>query len=389
MAHIQQRTTKKGQRWRVMFRVDGKLVSETFDNGEAAGEFSGLVDRIGGAAAREVLRQRMGSPSGGGVPTVAQALTDHIEHLSGITKGTRKDYEKIAHRFAESGLGPLPVDAVSKDTITKWVNAQTVAAKTIRNRHGLLYAAMERQVELGNIVANPCHRVKIGRSERVEMSILSYPEFQRLRDDFLGEHWRPFVTLLAGTGLRFSEGTALQVHDFDLAAKVPTLRVARSWKYIRGAPPELGPPKTNMSRRLVSLSPMVAESVKPLLAGKGSNDLVYTNLRGSMIRQNSFHEIWSRALDDANDAGAIDKRPRVHDLRHTHVSWLIAQGVPLAVIRVRLGHESIQTTVDTYGHMAEDALSVAAQATALAMTPQLEEIEEADEIVEVEQLDDV
>ena len=48
-------------------------------------------------------------------------------------------------------------------------------------------------------------------------------------------------------------------------------------------------------------------------------------------------------------------RPRVRDLRHTHASQLIAAGVPLTVIQRRLGHESIKTTSDTYGHLAADA----------------------------------
>jgi hypothetical protein len=42
---------------------------------------------------------------------------------------------------------------------------------------------------------------------------------------------------------------------------------------------------------------------------------------------------------------------RFHDLRHTHVAWLIAGGVPLPHIQARLGHESITTTIDTYGHL--------------------------------------
>ena len=42
---------------------------------------------------------------------------------------------------------------------------------------------------------------------------------------------------------------------------------------------------------------------------------------------------------------------RFHDLRHTHVAWLIAGGTPLPHIQARLGHESITTTIDTYGHL--------------------------------------
>jgi len=66
-------------------------------------------------------------------------------------------------------------------------------------------------------------------------------------------------------------------------------------------------------------------------------------------------------------ASGILKRPRVHDLRHTHASWLIHEGVPLPIIQRRLGHESIQTTVDTYGHIMPDAAAAAAGAVERAM----------------------
>ncbi len=60
-------------------------------------------------------------------------------------------------------------------------------------------------------------------------------------------------------------------------------------------------------------------------------------------------------------------RPRVHDLRHSHASALIAAGVPLPVVQRRMGHESIQTTVDVYGHLAPDAYAGAAEAMSVAM----------------------
>ena len=66
-------------------------------------------------------------------------------------------------------------------------------------------------------------------------------------------------------------------------------------------------------------------------------------------------------------AAGLDPRPRVHDLRHSHASALIAAGIPLPVIQRRLGHESIQTTVDTYGHLAPDAAVAAAAAIAATM----------------------
>jgi integrase len=47
----------------------------------------------------------------------------------------------------------------------------------------------------------------------------------------------------------------------------------------------------------------------------------------------------------------LEKVPRIHDLRHTHVSWLIAKNMPMKAIQLRLGHESAETTSDRYGHL--------------------------------------
>jgi integrase len=49
----------------------------------------------------------------------------------------------------------------------------------------------------------------------------------------------------------------------------------------------------------------------------------------------------------------LKKSPRFHDLRHTHVAWLVANNTPLPKIQQRLGHESIQTTIDVYGGLLD------------------------------------
>ncbi|WP_332108264.1 tyrosine-type recombinase/integrase [Mycobacterium branderi] len=58
--------------------------------------------------------------------------------------------------------------------------------------------------------------------------------------------------------------------------------------------------------------------------------------------------MWWPAVERAQLA---PPRPRIHDLRHTCASWMITAGVPLPVIQRHLGHESIKTTIDLYGHL--------------------------------------
>jgi integrase len=68
------------------------------------------------------------------------------------------------------------------------------------------------------------------------------------------------------------------------------------------------------------------------------------------------------------DAPRLTKRPRVHDLRHTHASWMIAAGTDLFVLQRRLGHESITTTTETYAHLLPDQQRAAADAAGRALS---------------------
>ena len=107
-----------------------------------------------------------------------------------------------------------------------------------------------------------------------------------------------------------------------------------------------------------------------VMAGRKPDEYVFVNRRGNPIRNGVFHEsAWQRVMDELE--ATVGKRPRVHDLRHTYASWAISAGIPLPVIQRQMGHESIQTTVDTYGALVRSDLD------ALALTigrglPQLE-----------------
>jgi integrase len=99
----------------------------------------------------------------------------------------------------------------------------------------------------------------------------------------------------------------------------------------------LGPPKTRRGRRTISLSPTMVAVLERNLPGKRPDDLVFTSPQGRAVHQGDFYaDRWLPCLDPAAAAG-LTKRPRFHDLRHTHVPWLIAAGVPLPAIQQGLG----------------------------------------------------
>ncbi|WP_162250318.1 site-specific integrase [Cellulomonas sp. Root485] len=150
--------------------------------------------------------------------------------------------------------------------------------------------------------------------------------------------------------------------------------MTKAWKRDAQGRWYVGPPKTRRTRRTVALPDDLVEVLGPLVASKAPGDLVFTNTVGSQLSSSRFWtQTWTPALDAATApvladgapdliAARLTKRPRVHDLRHTHASWMIAAGVDLFVLQRRLGHESITTTTETYSHLLPDQQAAAAAA---------------------------
>lgn len=375
MASIQTREGPRGTRHRVVYRVDGRQQVDVFADYAEAQRHLALVERIGGKAARHVLYAREATP--GDHIALAEWCRTYIDRLEDVTDGTRKDYRgMVANRLDGTVLGQLPLTAVDRDAVTHWLRDLDVATKTRRNYHALVSAALSAAVEAGHIPGNPARGIRLRRTEPAGgMVILSAGELALLVGE-LPAQYQPITVLLAGTGLRWGEATALQVGDVDLDARVPLLRVLRAWKRTGDGSRRLGPPKTEAGIRTVSLPPEVADTIRHLVEGRPASAWLFTNGRGEPLRLNNFHDLaWKPALDRLTADGRMTKRPRVHDLRHSHASTLVASGVPLNVVQKRLGHESIKTTVDRYSHLMPDHLEVAAAAASLGLVQAVPQIE--------------
>ncbi len=98
------------------------------------------------------------------------------------------------------------------------------------------------------------------------------------------------------------------------------------------------------------MSPAVADALARRIRGKTADDFVFTSRTGLPLHNGNFYtHVWRKLMKALAAEGIAPFR--FHDLRHTHVAWLVAGGAPLPHIQARLGHESITTTIDTYGHL--------------------------------------
>lgn len=375
MASVTPRRLASGAvKWRVQFRIGEHMCQETFGDERDARRFGELVDRVGGAAARKTLQARQSK--GTAVPTLREYTARYLDIesglLTGIEPGTRAEYVRVAERSFLPVVGELPVDAITKADVGRWVawqerqqsvarKGRTISAKTVRNYHAILSSVLAAAVDEGYRSDNPAYRTRLSRGTKREGVFLSPAEFATLLH-FMPARYEPLVMFLAGTGCRWGEATAITWGDINLDAQPPTARIDKAWKKAENGSPVLKHPKSSRSNRTVSLTPdVVAALGKPEDPGQ----LVFRGpLSGGHIWYGRFRaSTWLPAVrkamnrDVCREEGLTPLRavPNIHDLRHSHASWLIADGVPLTFVQRRLGHESIQTTSNVYGHLQPDA----------------------------------
>lgn len=352
MASVRRRFRKDGtEYWAVLYTLNGKQTSTSVTVKADAEELRELMNRVGVARALQLKNIVHTDRS----ITVTKWVTQHIEHLSGVERRTVLDYKAMLRNDITPSIGAISLAQLTREDIVGWLEAMRAAGssgKTISNKHRLLSSALKSALGKGLIPSNPAAGVRTPRTERKEMRFLSREEFAALLAE-IPERWQPMVKFLVASGVRLNEATALRPSDVNRAHN--TVRVSRARKREPGGY-VLGPTKTTRSDRTINLPSDVVDALDY------THESLFTGTTGKPVNAGSFRaKVWWPANERAK---LPTPRPRIHDLRHTCASWLIQAGIPLPVIQQQLGHESIEITVGTYGHL--DRRSAAAAADVMA-----------------------
>lgn len=288
-------------------------------------------------------------------PTVTELLLEHVSQLTDVTEYTDKRYRGSIRLYFSARLGSTKASAVKHRDIVewiKWMQEQGRGPKTISNAHGLLSAGMETAVRRGYRPSNPCKGVRLPKAATVgdDATMITQTDFLAI-EAHLPAHFKPFFWFLVGTGLRFSEATALTAADFDLDVEVPTVRVNKAHKLAADGGRYVGAPKTRKGRRTVSMASSTVAWVRPLVESAGDGLVFLMPQGGQMTAQAVFNRAWK----PARDAAKLNKRVTIHGLRHLHAATLLAAGMDMYDLSRRLGHANIAMTVDVYSHLLPDA----------------------------------
>ncbi|NUP52320.1 MAG: site-specific integrase [Catenulispora sp.] len=394
MASITERPKKSGAttfqvRWREGGSRTGTVQSENFGDRPSADTFKQLVDLHGQHWPPGWVRGRgfVEEPEvPGDVPLLDYAYA-YVDALTGIDDRTRDDYHRevrihfalIEHRQPSGAMVQATIANLTQEDVTAWVRREErgepapagstrewlrapADPKSIRNRHGLLYCVIQSAIDSSTPLrtANCCKATKLPRVDdeiEADMCFLERDEYARVAAEITDPDARDLADWLVGTGMRWGEASALQVRDCNLTGQRPYVDIQRAWKKAKTGSEKafyLGPPKTRRARRRIYLTADQAAVVRRQVAGMGPESFVFRTPTGRAWRHaNFYNRKWLPAVRAAVEKG-LPKRPRIHDLRHTHVAWLINGRIPLPAIQLRLGHESIQTTIDRYGHLVDD-----------------------------------
>lgn len=245
-----------------------------------------------------------------------------------------------------------------------------LSKRTVLHHYRVLHTAMKQAVRWQILPYNPAAGAVPPRPENKEMKVLDEKKIAHLLAVAQGTRMHCPVLVAVTTGMRRGELLGLRWTDVDMDERVLSVRQALS-KTADGL--VFGEPKTARSRRSISL-PLVTEAAlrqhradqaqSKLRLGSVYCDrgLVFPAEDGNPWHPATFTSSWRMLADRAK----VDIR--FHDLRHSHATQLLKQGIHPKVVSERLGHSTIMLTMDVYSHVLPDMQKEAADKVDEAFT---------------------
>ena len=288
------------------------------------------------------------------------------------------DYRFHIQTHIGPSLGAIQLDGLTTRQIDQWMlsirskeserTGKPLSDRTIDYAFSVLRRALQFAVDWRYIAFNPASaRVRVARRRKktkvVTLRFLTPEQAKTLLGAVREHRYEALYTLALTTGMR--EGELLGLKWADLNLDESRLTVNHSLAHTKRKKGESGErfflkgPKTVGSRRTIDIPQVTVTALRQHVKRQAEmkraaadewseQNFVFTSRRGTPLdRSNALHQ-FQEILKDHNLP-----KIRFYDLRHTHASLLIAEGVHPKKIAERLGHASIKLTMDTYGHLFE------------------------------------
>jgi integrase len=337
--------------------------------------------------------QRRGQLVTTGTMTVGEWFAMYLDQVAKPTLRPRTFdlYSVGVSRHILPAIGRHRLDKLRPAHLVGLYNAKAaegLSGASVRHIHAVIRRALNVAVRWQLIAVNPAALVDAPKAAQHEVVPLSAAHARRLiraaEDDRMAARW------LVGLALGLRQGEALGLWWEDIDLRTGLLRVRRALQRQRGGGLVFAAPKTVRSRRTV---PLPVQLVRALEEHKERQDkeritagslwrgspCVFTTPIGTPVDPRNDYREFKKLLGKAGLPSV-----RLHDLRHTAASLLVAQGVPPRVVMEILGHSQISLTMNTYSHVAPEVSRAAADRIAETLWQVDEDQADAPEAAEPE-----
>jgi integrase len=323
-------------------------------------------------AAKETSRIDVSRSLTFGAYLTGQWLPGQKLHLA---TSTYRGYERNVQRhiiptLGRIGLRRLRYEQIEAlyDTLVHPVGGRGLASKTVYSVHLIIRGALTDAVRRGLVSRNVALVARAPRQralQRIEGIALTEVELRQLLRTAAGHRFFPILWLTAMTGMRRNEVLGLKWPDVDFSKHRLHLNrglvaVGYEIHQTRG--------KTRSARRSIDLDTTTLAVLggwrafqSAEFAAVGIENLeqwAFTDGDGEPVHPHAVYEAFRRIVHNA-DIPTI----RFHDLRQSHGSLLLKEGIPIKVVSERLGHANVAFTMQTYQHLLPGMQADAARTT--------------------------
>jgi len=292
---------------------------------------------------------------------VDEFLTKHA--YAETRSRTAIEYEKKLRSYVLPVIGPVKLTALDGghvEEVFQEMRDDGLSAQTQIHVHRLMKQVLSYAVERGLIEENLMSKRKPPKADKLPIVPMVQEEIDAMLEAITGQPNETLYRLNYGTGIRRSEAVGLTWRNTNLESG--NIRIVQSAHSVPGKGMVIERPKTHSSGRTVSMKTQLTEllgrhkthQMEQALADgvPWSMDWpVFANRLGKMLTTDAITKGFKRIMEAYEPLDM--SRWHLHDLRHTHVSILIEANVHPKKIQARLGHSSIQVTMDRYGHLME------------------------------------
>lgn len=348
-----------GKRKRLYFKAD------TTDRQEAENQL--MIKKV------EYLQEEIVEPS---KETVEQYLLRYLENVRrNLSPATTRDYKGVIERYLIPEFGNIKLQELTRPKVQQVYNDWKVKsnksenplkATTIKHINRVFKTALNSAVEDGLIKENPTRRIKIGKDiEPNHLDVYTVEEIRELQKEVKGTDMELPVALLFDCVLRRGELLGLRYSDINFERKEVTVQY--TWAETEGNRPVLKTCKTESSYRKMIVSDYTINLLKrqksiylrnKMKYGEKfcSSNRVICKENGEPFLPKSFTRKWARTLEKHGL-----RHIKLHGTRHSAISLLLSEGVPIHLVQQRAGHQDPKITLSVYSHVAKDTESVVAE----------------------------